>query len=109
MQSDPELLLKIKTARALVPELTAAVRAQHPYDEPEVVALDAAGGSESYLKVRGGVGALGRWGVGASPGFASGLWRRLRALSRLLLHAPAAASPSPPALKWVLGSTKGGA
>jgi periplasmic divalent cation tolerance protein len=35
VQSDEELLLKIKTRRALVGELTTAVKALHPYDECE--------------------------------------------------------------------------
>jgi uncharacterized protein involved in tolerance to divalent cations len=35
--------------RALLAELTVFVKANHPYDEPEVVALPIQGGSLSYL------------------------------------------------------------
>ncbi|KXZ43522.1 hypothetical protein GPECTOR_88g465 [Gonium pectorale] len=47
---DPELLLIIKTREQLLEQLTAFVRANHPYDEPEVVGLPILGGSPSYLK-----------------------------------------------------------
>ena len=50
MQSDAELLLKIKTRTPLLPELTAHVKGLHPYDECEVTAVDIAGGSDSYLR-----------------------------------------------------------
>lgn len=50
VQSDAELLLKIKTRKALVGELTAAVKALHPYQECEVVAVDVTGGSDTYLQ-----------------------------------------------------------
>lgn len=50
VQSDEEVLLKIKTRSALVRELTAEVRALHPYDECEVTAVDVTGGSASYLQ-----------------------------------------------------------
>lgn len=47
--TDAELLLKIKTRRALVAQLAAAVKELHPYDECEVTAVDVTGGSDSYL------------------------------------------------------------
>lgn len=50
VQSDEELLLKIKTRKALLPELTTHVRQLHPYDECEVTAVDVTGGSDSYLQ-----------------------------------------------------------
>lgn len=50
VNKDQELLLIIKTRRNLLPDLTAAVKGMHPYDEPEVVGLPILGGSESYLK-----------------------------------------------------------
>ena len=50
VQSDEELLLKIKTRTPLLPELTAHVKGLHPYDECEVTAVDIAGGSDSYLR-----------------------------------------------------------
>jgi periplasmic divalent cation tolerance protein len=50
VHKDPELLLVVKTRAALLEALTARVRQLHPYDEPEVLALPAAGGSSSYLR-----------------------------------------------------------
>ena len=49
VQTDAEALMILKTRRDRLPALTAAVRARHPYDEPEVVAVPAVGGSPSYL------------------------------------------------------------
>ncbi|PNH06228.1 Protein CutA 1, chloroplastic [Tetrabaena socialis] len=50
VNKDPELLLIIKTRAELLPQLTDFVRANHPYDEPEVVALPILGGSPTYLQ-----------------------------------------------------------
>ncbi|KAG2435306.1 hypothetical protein HXX76_007381 [Chlamydomonas incerta] len=50
VNKDAELLLIIKSREELLPELTAFVRANHPYDEPEVIGLPVLGGSPSYLK-----------------------------------------------------------
>lgn len=50
VEKDSELLLIIKTRHELLVELTTFVRANHPYDEPEVVALPILGGSSSYLQ-----------------------------------------------------------
>ncbi|MDP2481041.1 MAG: divalent-cation tolerance protein CutA [Candidatus Palauibacterales bacterium] len=44
-----EALAILKTTRARLEELTVRIRALHSYDEPEVVAVPAAGGSASYL------------------------------------------------------------
>ena len=44
-----EFLLIMKTARASYPALEARVRALHPYEVCEVVALDAAAVSAPYL------------------------------------------------------------
>ena len=41
--------LLIKTSAARLAELTAAIRASHPYELPEVVALDIAAGLPEYL------------------------------------------------------------
>ena len=49
VQDDAELLLVIKTTAARVDVLAERVRAHHPYDLPEVLALPAAGGSAGYL------------------------------------------------------------
>lgn len=46
---DAEVLLVLKTRRASLDALTAAVVAQHPYDCPEVLAIDVAGGHGPYL------------------------------------------------------------
>jgi periplasmic divalent cation tolerance protein len=54
MHEDPEVLLIVKTRASLVAALAARVRALHPYELPEVLALPVAGGSEPYLAwVRG--------------------------------------------------------
>jgi len=50
VQRDVESLLIIKTVRSRLDALTAAVKAVHPYDTPEVLALPAVGGSAEYLK-----------------------------------------------------------
>ena len=49
VEVDQELLLVIKTRSALVPRVTAHVRQQHTYDEPEVIAVPITGGSQGYL------------------------------------------------------------
>ena len=48
-EEDSEVLMIIKTRKELLPALTAEIKAKHPYEEPEVVALPAIGGSESSL------------------------------------------------------------
>lgn len=56
LQEDSEVLLIMKTAAARVGALTARVETLHPYDVPEVVAVDVAGGSAAYLEwVKGAV------------------------------------------------------
>lgn len=49
IESDPELLLLIKTTRDRVEALEAALADLHSYDLPELVRLDVAGGSRAYL------------------------------------------------------------
>jgi periplasmic divalent cation tolerance protein len=44
-----EVLLVIKTRRALVPQVTARVQALHSYEVPEVIALPVVAGARSYL------------------------------------------------------------
>lgn len=46
---DREDLLIVKTRRDLVPRVIDRVREVHPYDVPEVIALDVTAGSEDYL------------------------------------------------------------
>lgn len=47
---DSESLLVIKCATETVPELTAALTREHPYDVPEVIALPVEGGNADYLR-----------------------------------------------------------
>jgi periplasmic divalent cation tolerance protein len=49
VEHDDEALLVIKTTRAAVPALDAALRELHPYETFELVALDVAGGAADYL------------------------------------------------------------
>lgn len=50
VHDDPEVLLVVKTRRERCEALAERVRALHPYALPEVLALDAAGGSPAYLR-----------------------------------------------------------
>ena len=50
VQEESEVLLIMKTLARRVDALTARVEALHPYDVPEVVAVDVAGGSTAYLE-----------------------------------------------------------
>jgi periplasmic divalent cation tolerance protein len=49
VQDDAEVQLVIKTRRALVGEVEAWIRKNHPYTVPEVLALEVVGGSQPYL------------------------------------------------------------
>lgn len=49
IHDDPEWQCHIKTTADRVDEVTAHVLANHPYDEPEVIALPVLGGSPGYL------------------------------------------------------------
>jgi periplasmic divalent cation tolerance protein len=44
-----EVLLLIKTAHDRLDEVAASVRALHPYELPELLAVDARGGLPAYL------------------------------------------------------------
>ena len=58
LRDDAEVLLIVKTRASLVDALASRVRALHPYELPEVLALPVAGGSAPYLDwVRGAAGA----------------------------------------------------
>lgn len=50
VESEDEALALIKTTTARLEELERRILTLHPYDEPEVVALEVTGGSESYLE-----------------------------------------------------------
>jgi periplasmic divalent cation tolerance protein len=49
VEQDEESLLVIKTTRAALAAVDAALRELHPYETFELVALDVAGGSPDYL------------------------------------------------------------
>jgi periplasmic divalent cation tolerance protein len=49
IEEAPEIRVLIKTRRALRDRVLAFVREHHPYDEPQLVALDADAVSEGYL------------------------------------------------------------
>lgn len=56
LQDASEVLLLMKTVESRLPALTARVVELHPYELPEVVAVEASGGNEQYLQwVRMGV------------------------------------------------------
>ena len=45
-----EFPMLIKTTRSRYPELEAAIRAGHPYELPEIIAVPLAGGLPAYLE-----------------------------------------------------------
>ena len=49
IERSDETLLLIKTTRAGLPALSARIVALHPYELPEVVAVEVAGGLSAYL------------------------------------------------------------
>lgn len=49
IESDTEIQLLIKTRRERFDELAAWIRANHPYEVPEIVAIPAERVSEAYL------------------------------------------------------------
>lgn len=49
VDSSDEVLLLIKTTRDRLAALVARVQALHPYELPEVIAVEAQGGSAPYL------------------------------------------------------------
>ena len=56
LQEDGEILLIIKTTTGRISELEARLKALHPYELPEFVAVPVAGGNEQYFEwVRQGV------------------------------------------------------
>ena len=50
VQEDAEALLVLKTSRQTMERLSARVIELHPYEVPEVLALDVAYGSAAYLE-----------------------------------------------------------
>jgi periplasmic divalent cation tolerance protein len=49
VQEDAEVLLLIKTTRARLPALRERLPALHPYELPELIAVEVAGGLPAYL------------------------------------------------------------
>jgi periplasmic divalent cation tolerance protein len=49
VQDEPEVLLLIKTVADRYPALELRLKALHPYDVPEIIAVPVAAGSASYL------------------------------------------------------------
>jgi periplasmic divalent cation tolerance protein len=49
VQDEPEVLLLIKTVRRRFEALELRLKALHPYDLPEIIALPATAGSAEYL------------------------------------------------------------
>ena len=58
VQTDAEVLLLMKTRRALVPRLKERLPQLHPYDVPELVVADVTDGLEPYC----------RWVLGETEG-----------------------------------------
>jgi periplasmic divalent cation tolerance protein len=50
IENADELLLIVKTRAALLDELTALVKQNHPYTIPEIIAMPIVGGNEDYLQ-----------------------------------------------------------
>lgn len=50
LTTDTEQQLLIKTLRRQLPALEHRLRELHPYDVPEFLVIEVAGGSESYLE-----------------------------------------------------------
>lgn len=50
MERASEVLLLIKSAQSLYPQVEAAIRENHSYETPEIIGIAINTGSESYLK-----------------------------------------------------------
>ena len=50
IRCEPEILLLIKTSPARATDVVAYLTAEHPYDVPEVLVVEASGGSVPYLR-----------------------------------------------------------
>ena len=49
IQREPEVLALIKTTAARYPEIEARIRAEHPYETPEIIAVPIIKGSREYI------------------------------------------------------------
>ena len=50
IHTEEEWLCQIKTARALYPQVEAAILAQHDYETPEIIATPIVAGSAAYVE-----------------------------------------------------------
>lgn len=50
IKEDSELLLMVKTRKSSVSQVIDLVKKHHPYECPEVIAMDISGGSPEYLQ-----------------------------------------------------------
>ncbi|MCX8107602.1 MAG: divalent-cation tolerance protein CutA [Verrucomicrobiae bacterium] len=50
IESSSEVLLVMKTVRNAVGDLEKLITSKHPYDTPEFIVLNLAGGNERYLR-----------------------------------------------------------
>lgn len=50
LESARESLLLVKTRRSYLPRVIRAVRAVHPYDVPEIIAVPITSGNAAYLR-----------------------------------------------------------
>jgi len=50
LETDSEVPVLIKTREDLYPQVEAAIRASHPYELPEIIALKPAGGLPAYFE-----------------------------------------------------------
>lgn len=50
IEQTAEQLLLIKTTRAAYPRLELAIKENHPYETPEIIALEVERGSQNYLE-----------------------------------------------------------
>ena len=50
VEQGDEALLVVKTTRAVIPQLDDLLKAIHPYDNFELIALDVVAGSSNYLQ-----------------------------------------------------------
>jgi periplasmic divalent cation tolerance protein len=50
INSDPEILLLIKTSSRCVEFAIETIKSNHPYDVPEILVVPIAGGLNSYLR-----------------------------------------------------------
>jgi periplasmic divalent cation tolerance protein len=49
VQSEPEVLMLIKTKASLIPQVQSAITSLHSYEVPEFLVLPISGGSDAYM------------------------------------------------------------